>query len=129
MKNLIDKNLLIDAEVWVTAEWFTRLSQLIKPYNYIAIASYPSIQDANLFECTVADGEFLSETFSQFIKKHQQIGDLNNWIYISQNLENIYAMQQNHMDCYFVNNGINDCMDICCAHEIRDVNDLQKILK
>ena len=130
MENIRYQNLLIDAEVWATTGDFAKVNQLIKPYNYIAIASNSSIETATIYEWMVLLGRIVKgETLTEFLRRHQQLEDLDKWLYVSQSLQNIYIMQQNHMDCCFVNNGINDCMDVSCAHEIRDISNLQKILK
>ena len=128
MEQLYDE-ILIDENVWTSIEGFAKVKHFIENYQYIALATGSSIEDATIYEWLIFLGRITKgETLPEFIKRHQKLGDFPKWIYVSESLQNIGFMQQ-YMDCCFVNTGYNDCIDISCTHEVRNINDIQKIRK
>lgn len=129
MENITYRKILIDECIWANMENATRF---MKQYSHICLVKNSHrIQDAILygFEVFFQRGT-KGVTFVDFIEYHKRFGDLKEWLYVSQNLFNIYFMQQQYqMACCLVNNGINDCMDISDIHEVGSVQELQKVFR
>lgn len=129
MENTTYRKILIDECIWANIE---NINRFMKQYSYICLVKNSHrIQDATLYRWEVFfQRGTKAVTFADFIEYHKRFGNLKEWLYVSQNLVNIYFLQQQYqMACCFVNNGINDCMDISNIHEIGSIQNLQKVLK
>lgn len=127
MQNITYRKILMDEGILAKVE---NANQFAKQYSSICIARGSHlIQNATLYGCEVFCQRGIKDvTLADFIEYHKHLGDLKEWLYVSQNLVNIYFVQQQYqMNCCFINNGLNDCMDISNIHEVGSIQGLQKV--
>ncbi len=106
MENIHYEKLLIDSDIWESTIDHTK-DVFSEWYTSIIIAS---------------------EKLKQ-MKKFMNRPDRMEYLYISQSLLRIYIMQQRYqMHCCLINNGFNDILDIDHIHEVKSLEDVQKVL-
>ena len=125
MKKKLYKGILVDIEVAAIPENQMVLSELS---NKVLVV-LPSL---NFKKSIVYEHKIKSQMEEKQYSLDSYVGkkkDLKEYLYITRNLLNVYKMNEayENVSCCFINEYINDNIDVFAEHEVRSIGEIQKI--
>lgn len=125
MKKKLYKGILVDIEVAAIPENQMVLSELS---NKVLVV-LPSL---NFKKSIVYEHKIKSQMEEKQYSLDSYVGkrkDLREYLYITRNLLNVYKMNESYenVSCCFINEYINDNIDVLAEHEVGSIGEIQKI--
>ena len=125
MKKKLYKGILVDIEVAAIPENQMVLSELS---NKVLVV-LPSL---NFKKSIVYEHKIKSQMEEKQYSLDSYVGkrkDLKEYLYITRNLLNVYKMNESYenVSCCFINEYINDNIDVLAEHEVGSIGEIQKI--
>lgn len=127
MKKKLYKGILVDIEIAAIPDNKMILSELS---NKVLVV----LPNLNLKKSIVCEHKINSQVeakkylLEEYAKKKK---DLKEYLYITRNLLNVYNMNRAYEDisCCFINECVNDNIDVIADFEVRNIRGIQKIKK
>lgn len=127
MKKKLYKEILVDMEVAAISTNQSILSGLSN--NILVVVPEESLKNSKIYKFkTGAKTEPKQYSLEEYMEVQK---NLKQYLYITKSLINVLRMNQtyNEIPCCFINEHTNDNIDVFAEHEVRSIEQIQKIKK